>query len=263
MFQNFFPVELLPQGYTVYREDRDFGGGGVFLALSCGLASVRVPSPPGVECVIVRVFSSKPFLLCVVYVPPNCQDSYLSPLLSLLFSLSQTEEILLLGDFNLPDICWDSMSAVSSLSTSLCDFAVGCGLQQMVAGPTHEKGNTLDLVLSTFPDSIQSLSVHSDRSHPDLLSDHFPITFDLNHSFSQGIDPSPPPTYQFSKRDYDGLSDYLLSYDFSFFFRSQDIEFLWKSLKSIILDGCDWFIPVAPGPSSLSGSLVPSDTNYI
>ena len=35
----------------------------------------------------------------------------------------------------------------------------------------------------------------------------------------------------------------LLSFDFSFFFSSEDIDFLWESLKCIIHDACVRFIP--------------------
>ena len=44
-------------------------------------------------------------LICVVYVPPNSDTSYYASLISYLDSISATHRIIILGDFNSPDIC--------------------------------------------------------------------------------------------------------------------------------------------------------------
>ena len=48
--------EILPKGYTVYRNDRDYRGGGVLLAVSDSIRSELLSSPtPHSECLIVKV----------------------------------------------------------------------------------------------------------------------------------------------------------------------------------------------------------------
>ena len=47
---------------------------------------------------------------------------------------------------------------VPSLLNVLCDFVVAVGLKQFVTFPTHNGGNTLDLVFSAIPGLFQSIS---------------------------------------------------------------------------------------------------------
>ena len=51
------------------------------------------------------------------------------------------------------------------------------------------------------------------------------------------------PQFIFSKGDYDSLNEFLDQSDFSQYYMSKDIEFLWSSLKSIILSGCNQHVP--------------------
>jgi len=53
-------------------------------------------------------------------------------------------QVITIGDFNFPDINWQSMSANCSTSLSLFDFT----------DPTHCKSNLLDLITNS-PDLIQ------------------------------------------------------------------------------------------------------------
>lgn len=54
----------------------------------------------------------------------------------------------MLSDFNLPDIDWNTMSGVSVISNQFCDFVFDNGLCQLINGPTHIHGNTLDLLFN-------------------------------------------------------------------------------------------------------------------
>ena len=115
---------------------------------------------------------------------------------------------------------------------------------QLVESPTHEKGNILDLLLVHSSDYVSNLTVHTDWSVFPFSSDHYPLTSTLL-SKANLTNYSSPMTFQFHKGDYVGLQDYLLDVDFSFFFESLDIEFLWENLKNLILDACRKFIPIA------------------
>ena len=49
--------------------------------------------------------------------------------------------MLVVGDFNCPDIDWPTFSGVSPASSALCDFVF---IIQVIESPTHTKGNILD-----------------------------------------------------------------------------------------------------------------------
>ena len=87
--------------------------------------------------------------------------------------LSSENPCIIVGDFNLPDICWSSLMGKSPISSSFCDFVFRCNLTQHVQDPTHMKGNILDLVLSN---PIDELVISSPRNYK-IDTDHFLISF--------------------------------------------------------------------------------------
>ena len=62
--------------------------------------------------------------------------------------VSTMENVILVGDYNMPDICWSSLTGTSTFSNSFCDFVFEMSLSQLVMEATHIKGNILDLVLT-------------------------------------------------------------------------------------------------------------------
>ena len=101
--------------------------------------------------------------LCTVYVPPNSADGYHKCLLSYLHS--RTETVIIVGDFNMPDICWST-----GTSTSFCDFMYKMNLTQLVMDSNHVKGNILDLV-TTNTKNLISIA----ESHPLISSSRYII----------------------------------------------------------------------------------------
>ena len=113
--------------------------------------------------------------ICTVYIPPNCGDDYRYSMLSYLDdTVSSSNTVLISGDCNLPDICWFSITGLSSFSNSFCEFVYKHNLAQLITCPTHIKGNTLDLVLTNFTGSISNMDVRP--SHPLICSDHHIIS---------------------------------------------------------------------------------------
>ena len=144
---NILDGEVLPTNYTIYRCDRVSKGGGVLLAVKHDLPSVQLLLSSEIESIAVKITSNKSFIVCVVYVPPVVDDTYYKHLSDLLFSLPLDENVLILGDFNLPDIDWDLLSGGTRFSSGFCDLTVDLNLRQLVASSTHKAGNILDLIL--------------------------------------------------------------------------------------------------------------------
>ena len=108
---------------------------------------------------------------------------------------------------------------------------------QLVDTATHTKGNILDLVLVNLENIISGVKAGSNLL-VNSSSDHFLISFSILSVNSRNhqcyISSS---AINFSKLAYDRLNTYLLDIDFEFSYVSADIEFLWSSLKRIILVG--------------------------
>ena len=190
---------------------------------------------------MIQVSAPKSLFVCLVYIPPRSDLTYYSTLFDFITTSTNQSEVVLLGDFNCPDINWSSLTASECTSCLLCDFVFDNDLCQLVELPTHTHGNTLDLVLVCSPDLVSDLHVHTNQVQFSS-SDHYPISFSFHFPVSSDTRPS-IQSFQYHRGDYEGLQDHLLSFDFSSLFDSEDIAFLWERLKCVIYDACETFIP--------------------
>ena len=100
------------------------------------------------EIITVRLNLHKTTILSCVYLPPNSSDSCMNDTISNLTQVIESNpsaDTILVGDFNLPDIQWDTLSSTSSISCAFCDFIFDNSLTQLIDKPTHIQGNILDL----------------------------------------------------------------------------------------------------------------------
>ncbi len=166
---NIFHHEILPQDYFIYRNDRNSRGGGVLLAIHNSLPSRLINSPPDLEVICVSLIHIN-LTVCVVYVPPSVPTQVFHDTLRYLTKIVSLGPTVILGDFNLPDIDWLSLSCSSPLSLTFCDFVFDNNLSQLVLEPTHCKGNCLDLILSNSPHHISPITMHFQKRSYSLWS---------------------------------------------------------------------------------------------
>ena len=147
--------EIFPQGYTIYRRDRETGqrGGGVFILINNDLISTRFQhAETKCEIVWARVeISSCKSLFIGSYYRPNAQDAEsLAQLDESLARLPKNCHVWLAGDMNLPGIQWPSASIKPNCPTPaqhniFIDILADHGLSQIVDQPTRGE-NTFDLI---------------------------------------------------------------------------------------------------------------------
>ena len=77
------------------------------------------------------------------------------------------------GDFNMPDVNWDTYHSHSSDSVRILKFLINLGFEQLVTLPTHIIGNTLDLIFVTF----STCHIPEVGTGITDFSDHFLIDF--------------------------------------------------------------------------------------
>ena len=122
---------------------------GVLVVVDESITSSLIDSPPNLEIIVVQLGLTYPIILCTAYIPPNSSDSFDTLIPFLTDILSSNTPCLIVGDFNLPDICWSTLSGGSLLSSYFCDFVFDCNLTQHILEPTHIKGSTFDLVFTS------------------------------------------------------------------------------------------------------------------
>ena len=84
-----------------------------------------------------------------------------------------------------------------------------------------------------------SISCHNPLIH----SDHSIISFNLKYEAQFSVRTLPHLVFDYSRADWNGLSDYLMDTDFSTCFGSNDIEFIWLTLKNTIHNAIQLFNP--------------------
>jgi hypothetical protein len=115
-----FTSEILPKGYNIVRKDRSANqrGGDVFIALRVDLPYTRITAGKNgpnwsdrLEIVAIELDMStcKKCLACVCYRPPSCDShEWLALFMAFLETTSNYEKVLITGDFNFPDLTWNS-----------------------------------------------------------------------------------------------------------------------------------------------------------
>ena len=187
-------------------------------------------------------FSDSDITICMAYVPSNSSAELHTDLVNYLSTITAlSTPVLILGDFNLPDIDWPTLNSDSPVSNNFCEFVFESTLTQLVESSTHTCGNILDLVLTNSPEYVTLLTVHPQNLQC-IASDHSLITFTASFKL-----PVPSSTikevFNFNRGDYHGFNEYLLNCDLNLLYNSSDVEEIWHILRSYIMYGVDLFIP--------------------
>ena len=109
-------------------------------------------------------------IIVCVYLPPNLSTDLFGQSMQCIERIcaSSSESILIVGDFNLPDIDWKDFTSPETVKNKgLLDLCATNGLNQYVFEPTRLT-NILDLVFCNDPMLISDIKV----SVPFGLSDH-------------------------------------------------------------------------------------------
>lgn len=199
-------MNALNEHYDVYRCDRSGNvksrGGGTLIAVSAKLYSdpVCLNGYNHLEYVCVQFLNdNKSIFLYCVYIPPDSAidiyEEHFEAIQSI--KMSKNDILIVVGDFNLPNIVWHSSDNVTFLPnnidtfretrsqskklTKLKEFQSKSKLHQL-CNDKNPKGNVLDLVFSNDIDHISIARLHESQepmSKPD--SSHAPpfeIIFD-------------------------------------------------------------------------------------
>lgn len=134
-------------------------------SLNCSLINIATP----IEALfLVCKTLYPPVILGVCYRPPDAEPSFIVSLHELLCSITSTHRnasIILYGDFNFPSINWLDMLSSLSKNNEECEFLNMCltfGLTQLILEPTRltdKSAHILDLLLTSHPDNVSSLTI--------------------------------------------------------------------------------------------------------
>jgi len=260
--------EIIPSdfSYNIYRNDQADGYSGIMLAISNQLPSLEMPSLiTGCEIVWAQINlpgCNKLFL--GVYYRPYMHDQLSIDELNLslcqLQNYANNPTIWLAGDFNAPNIDWETMnlkdncvhaSTHNSLLATTCDH----GLTQLITEPTR-LGNTLDLFFTDHPSQITDINVLPGMSDYDIVM----ITANIKLKFAVQL---PRKVLLYHKANWNAIRQSLLTLATDFpklSSKNSDVEHLWTIFKKTMLDLMTRYIPCR---TTNKQSHLPWITNYI
>ena len=202
--QDIMNCEVLPgNNFKIHCKNRaNRIGGGVMLAVRNNILSIRRKDLENdqtemLTCEIPPKMKKK-ILVLVFYRPPKTDLNYMKDFKKALKLVckSNFESIIVCGDFNLPDIDWNTRVAVKndSIHSFFAKTVKDNYLHQPVDFPTR-LNNTLDLLLKIYiPDKV--INMHGFEDVIDI--DHTLVSFDLDLNIYK--DQNQAFSLQFQKR---------------------------------------------------------------
>ena len=248
--------EFTPEGYITYRKDRNIKDytegtyvqsdrGGVLIMLKGELNPHDIVDDIEAEMLWLSItpYKDTTLRIGVVYRPDKGRQHNLDIICESIQNIN-TENAILVGDFNFPDINWDNYTASKVLSQQFLDTIDDNGLTQTVHQPTRGK-NILDLVLCGNSDIVDQSSVNENFG----TSDHMRTDVDIRLPVPR-IYYAPRKVYLYSKADYEGFNSEVNAIKWETTLNHQNIESKWLVFKNIYSNLCDKYIPfklIKPG----------------
>ncbi|MCP4269647.1 MAG: hypothetical protein GY777_29425, partial [Candidatus Brocadiaceae bacterium] len=177
--------------------------------------------------------NSKKFNISVVYRPPAQPLDIDTEMYKILEQVTKDNECIIVGDFNLAHINWDSLTGVESESHRMIEFVEDNFLYQLVREPTRGN-NILDLVLSTQEFLVNNVCVGEHLG----LSDHNLIRLDINVNGNKTFNTIKRPN--FNKADYKGFSRALSHLPVE---NHPEVNELWINFKNKFINLQNRFVP--------------------
>ncbi|GAB0210376.1 hypothetical protein GRJ2_003503400 [Grus japonensis] len=137
---------IMMDGYRLFRKDRQRRrGGGVMLYVKENLECIEVNygncgSPIECLCVKIRgVISKGDLTVGICYQPPKQDDKANKAIFGSLKQASGQQNLVLMGDFNYPDICWKNITAAHTSSIEFLECVEDCFPIQILDMPTRNE----------------------------------------------------------------------------------------------------------------------------
>ncbi len=252
--------ELAIEGYTLFTNAENNGARGIAVYIKNHLnpvepRSIKTEAVLEAVAVEIKLRGADKQLIMAVYRSPNSPPDNNSKLHEMIQSLNQSNysHILLLGDFNYPELEWSSGASLGNCSqnaTAFVDAVNDAFLYQHIDFPTryrpNETSNTLDLIFTNEESMVEEVS----ESAPLGKSDHVVITFKLRCYIE--VKDIVTTRLQYEKADFDKMNE-SLKYDWDDLFVNKDTEEKWQVLLEKLNQAIDHYIPAKKHTSNKTG----------
>ena len=240
-------------GYISYRNDRGDGYGGAILYVKRGIEQ-RVCQPLNTQgynnsawCWIVEK-GGKKTLVGNIYRSTSSTDENDRLLLDKLLlanDIAGDNRLLLLGDFNLPNVDWedrDLLRGAKKIEEQMLDVVNDCFLYQHVKENTRFRNlesSTLDLIFTKEEGDIRNIEVTTPLGD----SDHGIVMADYVSEWKSRVVHKPRRMYK--KGDYKKINEKLDQVNWEEEFENKSVQECWDIFKGIQEKLVEKYIPMS------------------
>ena len=235
-------AEFCIPGFTLFRQDRknSHRGGGVLLLINSCMNAIEVKMKSQfvdqVWCSI-KLKGGEDLLIGVCYHSPNPDFSHKENDNKLcdLFTELYGKPLLLMGDYNYPDIDWSSLHGLSTASQKFVDAIEDGFLTQHVLEATCN-GSVLDLVITSEPDMIDSISMLEKLGN----GDHNMMVFSTHLCCK---DQASVKADNYRRGDFGCITECLSGIDWDDFMTG-NTETSWIKFSGLLMDLVNQYVPI-------------------
>ncbi|CAM4690923.1 unnamed protein product [Lepidochelys kempii] len=221
-------------GYKLFRKDRQGRkGGGVALYVreQYDCSELRYETAEKPECLWIKfrsVCNKSDVVVGVCYRPLDQRHEVDEAFFWQLTEATRSHALILMGDFNFPDICWESNTAVHRQSRKFLESVGDNFLAQVLEEPTRG-GAFLDLLLTNQVELVGEAKVDGNLGG----SDHELVEFRI---LTQGRKVSSRiRTLDFRKADFDSLRERMARIPWGTNMKGKGVQESWLYFKESLL----------------------------
>ena len=186
-------------------------------------------------CTIINDKNDK-ILIGVIYRSPNSSNENNEALLDLIKkadNMRETRHLIMVGDFNLPDLRWNGLDSPreDSFESKFCETLNDHFLHQLITEPTRfrdrQQPNVLDLIITDTDEMVKNIMIQE----PLGKSDHESILF---HIAIRRAKPVVKERFQYKKADFQELRTGLEQVDWEKRFAGRRVEENWVTFTEVM-----------------------------
>ena len=246
------PTIFNMDNHGIIRNDRDTHAGGVAVLYSTELANKIVVHSFNQNDIIgfellsfdIYLTSHKVITFVCVYLPPqNSSDiNVVLRLIKVLRRFASKREVYFVGDFNFGDYKWDHSLPTQKIALKkFLLFLEEYSLNQIITGPTHDSGNTLDLVITSTPENVLSTELLGPLTDS---CDHTMIQMLINSEITSNT--LQPKKFNFYKADYEKINRYLSNINWvDIFSYTSNIDEMYSNFMQVIQTSIQLYTPIS------------------
>ena len=241
------PSELNISGYELHQNLNENGRGiCLYINKKLNASETNIETYNSQECLWVEIKENEDETLIVgcVYRSPNSDEVNNTNINKMIQNLNPTKKILMMGDFNYPEIDWkdtDNIHAWEPKAECFLESTRDAYLFQHVQEPTrhraNQKKNLLDLVFTT-DDSVENVNLETPLGN----SDHCAISFEVQINCTPNNDHKSYPNY--NKANYEAMKTDVNQVDWRTELAEKNVNESWNFLSNALRSTTNKHVPM-------------------